>query len=180
MIVRLIGTMIVLVLIAFFAGFNLDNKCSVNLLVHEFENVPVFFTIIISFVAGILFSLPFALIHRSSKQKNNESAKPSVKEPKKVRSFFFKKKNVDEKKMKCHIQSLWNPQKHKMKKVISPLKLLKKRVKAIKRLFWKRTQSKYEKSCSICPIDVLFYFSFFAGAHRPRNQQCCDRKEKSY
>ena len=98
MIVRLIGTMIVLVLIAFFAGFNLDNKCSVNLLVHEFENVPDFFTIIISFVAGILFSLPFALIHRSSKQKNNESAKPSVKEPKKVRSFFFKKKNVDEKK----------------------------------------------------------------------------------
>ena len=98
MIVRLIGTLIVLVLIAFFAGFNLDNKCSVNLLVHEFENVPVFFTIIISFVAGILFSLPFALIHRSSKQKNNESAKPSVKEPKKVRSFFFKKKNVDEKK----------------------------------------------------------------------------------
>lgn len=98
MIVRLIGTMIALVLIAFFAGFNLDNKCSVNLLVHEFENVPVFFTIIISFVVGILFSLPFAFIHRSSKQKANGNAKPLVKESKKVRTLFFKKKNVDEKK----------------------------------------------------------------------------------
>lgn len=98
MIVRLIGTMIVLVLIAFFAGFNLDNKCAVNLLVHEFENVPVFFTIIISFVGGILFSLPFALIHRSSKQKDNGNVKPPVKEPKKMTPFFFKKKDVDEKK----------------------------------------------------------------------------------
>ena len=100
MIGRLVGTIVVLVLLAFFVGFNLDNKCSVNLLVHEFENVPVFFTITISFVAGIIFSLPFAFFNRSSKQKKKESvnATLSVKSPKKERKPFFKKKNTGERK----------------------------------------------------------------------------------
>ena len=73
MIIRLIFTIICLVILACFAGFNLDNKCNVNLLVHTFENVPVFVSIIISFAAGVIFTLPFALF--SKKRKSSKEAK---------------------------------------------------------------------------------------------------------
>lgn len=73
MIIRLIFTIICLVILACFAGFNLDNKCNVNLLVHTFENVPVFVSIIISFAAGVIFTLPFAIFSR--KRKNPKEAK---------------------------------------------------------------------------------------------------------
>ncbi|MBQ1629587.1 MAG: hypothetical protein II098_10610, partial [Treponema sp.] len=61
MVIRLIGTIIIIVIMAFFVGFNLDNKCNVNLLLKTFENVPVFITIMISFAAGIIFTLPVTL-----------------------------------------------------------------------------------------------------------------------
>jgi uncharacterized integral membrane protein len=56
----LITTIIIVIVIAFFMGFNLDNRCNVNLLFHTFRNVPVFITILISFVAGIIVALPFS------------------------------------------------------------------------------------------------------------------------
>ncbi len=56
----LITTIVVAVVIAFFTGFNLDNRCNVNLLFYTFQNVPVFVTILISFVAGIVVALPFS------------------------------------------------------------------------------------------------------------------------
>lgn len=72
---RLITTIVCLVLLAFFAGFNLDNKCNVNLLFHTFQNVPVFFTIITSFVVGIVFTIPFAFIRRGKPGKKDKSEK---------------------------------------------------------------------------------------------------------
>ena len=42
MIVRLISSIVALVIIAFFAGFNLENKCDVNLLFYTFKDAPVF------------------------------------------------------------------------------------------------------------------------------------------
>lgn len=79
MILRLITTIISLVVLAFFVGFNLDNKCDVNLLFHTFRQTPVFFTIIISFVIGIIFTLPFAFIHKST-VKNKEKKLSKTKE----------------------------------------------------------------------------------------------------
>ena len=69
MVIRLIGTIIIIVIMAFFVGFNLDNKCNVNPLFKTFENVPVFITIMISFAAGIIFTLPVALSFRHKKAK---------------------------------------------------------------------------------------------------------------
>ncbi|MBR7064201.1 MAG: hypothetical protein IKI31_03545 [Treponema sp.] len=48
------------VLVATFAGFNIGNKCNVNIIVHTFENVSVFITIIVSFIVGFVVSLPFS------------------------------------------------------------------------------------------------------------------------
>ncbi len=92
---RLISTIVFLVLLALFAGFNLENKCNVNLLFHTFESVPVFFTIIFSFVAGIIFTLPFVLFNKKkgTEKKDGETEIASKKAEKKVKkiSLFGKK-----------------------------------------------------------------------------------------
>lgn len=80
MIANLISIIIGIVFIAFFAGFNLDNKCDVSLVFYTFKNIPVFFTILVSFAVGMLCSLPFALIHRNKKAKK-------IKEPKEKKAI---------------------------------------------------------------------------------------------
>lgn len=65
---KLIGTIILLVLITIFCGFNLEeaNKCDINLIFHVFEKVPVFLTVLTSFLAGIVVMLPFAFFRKRS------------------------------------------------------------------------------------------------------------------
>jgi len=102
---RLISTIVFLVLLALFAGFNLENKCNVNLLFHTFENVPVFFTIIFSFVAGIIFTLPFVLFNKKKGTEKEcgktEISSENTEKKAKKNSFFGKKmqrKNSSEQK----------------------------------------------------------------------------------
>ena len=75
MIVRLISSIVALVIIAFFAGFNLENKCDVNLLFYTFKDAPVFFTVVFSFVAGVIFTIPFAFFSRTKKKGNGKAEK---------------------------------------------------------------------------------------------------------
>ena len=58
--IGLIIFIVIAVLIAVFTGFNIRNVCDVNVIFHTFHNVPVFITIIVSFVAGIVVALPFS------------------------------------------------------------------------------------------------------------------------
>jgi len=55
--IGLIIFIVIAVLIAIFTGFNLGNVCDVNVIFHTFHKVPVFITIIISFIAGIVVAL---------------------------------------------------------------------------------------------------------------------------
>lgn len=100
MVMRLISTIIVLVVIAFFAGFNLENKCDVNLLFYTFKNTPVFFTIIFSFVAGIIFTLPFAFFARGKKkngaaQRTSAASDGAAKKETAIHSFFHKSRKPE-------------------------------------------------------------------------------------
>ncbi len=56
--VKLIGVLAVAVFTACFTGFNLGHNCDVWFF-HTFEKIPVAITIIISFVAGVIITLPF-------------------------------------------------------------------------------------------------------------------------
>ncbi len=58
--IGLIIFIVIAVLIAVFTGFNIGNVCDVNVIFHTFHKVPVFITIIVSFVAGIVVALPFS------------------------------------------------------------------------------------------------------------------------
>ncbi len=81
---KLLGTIILLVLITIFCGFNLEeaNKCDINLVFHVFKKVPVFLTVLTSFLAGIVVMLPFAFFRKkkckdSQKTKKTEAAELS-------------------------------------------------------------------------------------------------------
>ena len=56
--IKLIFSILLMVLVATFTGFNLGNKCDLWIF-HTFKDVPVFVTVIASFVCGVLLTLPF-------------------------------------------------------------------------------------------------------------------------
>jgi uncharacterized integral membrane protein len=71
----------ILVLVALFSGFNL-NPTDVSVGFYVFKNVPLFLTLIISFIAGALLMLPFTfkfgLKKRKPKRKKGEVEAPAV------------------------------------------------------------------------------------------------------
>lgn len=71
-VVKLVATIIGIVLLAFFTGFNLNNKCDVFFFYTTFKNVPVFITVFISVAVGILATLPIALFGKKRKETPEE------------------------------------------------------------------------------------------------------------
>ncbi len=61
--IKLIGTVILLILVTIFCGLNLGeaNRCDIHLLFHTFKDVPVFFTVLLSFFVGMLVMFPFTI-----------------------------------------------------------------------------------------------------------------------
>jgi uncharacterized integral membrane protein len=65
---RLVLLLALLVVVAVFAGFNLD-PVSISVGFYVFEDVPLFLSLIVAFFAGALLMLPFALLRRRQKRK---------------------------------------------------------------------------------------------------------------
>lgn len=63
-----------LCVIAVFSGFNLDNRCNIWIFGKIFNNVPIFLTVLLSFAAGIIVSLP-AIFLRKEKKLTVEQAR---------------------------------------------------------------------------------------------------------
>ncbi|MDR2501167.1 MAG: hypothetical protein LBD37_08850 [Treponema sp.] len=69
---RLIGILVVLLC---FIGFNLDNQCDISFGFAALRSVPVFFTVLASFVLGLLCAVPFAVsFHRGRSRKTDPQA----------------------------------------------------------------------------------------------------------
>lgn len=71
---KLIFFILCLIIAAVFTGLNLGNSCDISFGFSRLEKVPVFLTILFSFSAGILITLPFVFIGRR-KRKNAETKK---------------------------------------------------------------------------------------------------------
>jgi hypothetical protein len=58
------------VVFLFFIGFNLENKCDINIVPGKLvlNDVPVYFTVFCSFIVGMLCALPFVLSFRARKK----------------------------------------------------------------------------------------------------------------
>ncbi len=73
---KLILFLFCIVLTTFFVGFNLENSCNINLGFKTYENVPIFLTVLVSFVSGALIAFLFAIGMRiSSAEKKAKVAK---------------------------------------------------------------------------------------------------------
>ncbi len=79
---KLIGMIVLLVVVTVFCGFNSaeNARCDVNLLFRQFHDVPVFLTVLVSFVTGAVVALPFTFGRRRKTQdKAGQPAKTGAK-----------------------------------------------------------------------------------------------------
>ena len=64
---KLIVLIFVFIVFLFFIGFNLNNKCDISFGFVKITEVPVFFPIFVSFVLGVLISLPIVFTARKKR-----------------------------------------------------------------------------------------------------------------
>jgi len=97
MIRRLVVFIIIFSIFLAFITLNLENKCDINIGFNKYENVPVFLTVFISFIAGFIFALPLVFWAGKKKTVDTEKSKPPVVEEEKSTGFtggkYFTKKN---------------------------------------------------------------------------------------
>lgn len=71
---KLVGFIVCLVLGTCFAGFNLENSCNISFGFHTFENIPIFFSLIIAFACGVVVTLPFTIIKKKTAKEKQALA----------------------------------------------------------------------------------------------------------
>ncbi|GHU12943.1 hypothetical protein FACS1894161_2220 [Spirochaetia bacterium] len=79
---RLIGFIIILAVILAFIGFNLDNRCDISLVFRTIPQVPVCLTALISFILGMLASVPFLIsfaVRKKAPKERNTAVKQAEK-----------------------------------------------------------------------------------------------------
>ena len=90
---RLIVFIVIFAIALTFIMFNLGNRCDINFVFKNLENVPVFLTIFASFFLGMLCILPFTIgARRKRKDKIVKEDEPKQK-PK--RQWGKKKETAD-------------------------------------------------------------------------------------
>ena len=72
--IKLIAVLVLVVLVAVFTGFNLENKCTIWFF-HSFTDIPVFASLLVSFLAGVVVTLPFTFIKGGKKDKGDAKGK---------------------------------------------------------------------------------------------------------
>ena len=72
---KLIAFLIILVLVTFFIGFNLDNRCDVSLIFYTFRDVPVYIGLLFAYACGAITLIPFFIVAHSKSGKKAALAK---------------------------------------------------------------------------------------------------------
>lgn len=115
MVLKLIFTIALLVAFAVFSGFNLDNRCNIWLFGKVFENAPIFMTILVSFGAGVIVTLP-AVFLRGEKKMTPEQARAMAdrieqNEKKQLEKQLVRQKRLEEAKAKAQAALQKKPKK---------------------------------------------------------------------
>ena len=105
MVLKLIFTIAILVAFAIFSGFNLDNRCNIWLFGKVFTNAPIFMTILVSFAAGVIVTLP-AIFLRGERKMTPEQARALAErleqnEKKQLEKQLNRQKKLEEAKAKA-------------------------------------------------------------------------------
>ena len=98
---KLVYFIIVMLMIALFMGFNLSNRCDISVIFYVFKDVPIFLSMLFSFLLGNIAVLPFLISSRHKMKKAEKQAvvyhdveKVALKPEK--RRWFGKKKHSEE------------------------------------------------------------------------------------
>ena len=67
--IKLIAVLVLVVLVAVFTGFNLENKCTIWFF-HSFTDIPVFASLLVSFLVGVIVTLPFTFTKGKKRDKD--------------------------------------------------------------------------------------------------------------
>ncbi len=78
---KMIGFLVVLVLVAFFASLNMNHRADISLGFYIFKDVPIFLSLLVAFLAGAVLIIPFT-IGASMRKKNKLKEKAQKKEKK--------------------------------------------------------------------------------------------------
>ena len=74
----MIGLLVMLVLVALFASLNLGNRTDIGLGFTVFKDVPIFLSLFIAFLAGMIVMLPFAIGSSRRKRRSRKAqARPT-------------------------------------------------------------------------------------------------------
>ncbi len=92
----MIGFLVVLVLVAFFASLNMNHRADISLGFYIFKDVPIFLSLLIAFLAGAVLIIPFT-IGASLRKKNKLKEKAQKKEKKEKKLIKDKKPKKDKK-----------------------------------------------------------------------------------
>lgn len=78
MVLKFIGFVALCAVFLVFIGLNLENKCDISFGFAKLSNVPVFFTVLVSFAAGLLVSVPVAVSIRlmEKRKRKKETLSP--------------------------------------------------------------------------------------------------------
>ena len=85
--IRLISFIVIFAIFLGFIVLNLDNKCDISLGFTAFTEVPVFLSVLVSFVLGMFVTVPLFLTRKKAPPK------PVTEKP--ARSLPFKKAKVN-------------------------------------------------------------------------------------
>jgi hypothetical protein len=91
---KLIAFLAILLVITFFIGFNLDNRCDVSFIFYKYHDVPIFISLLFAYAAGAVTVLPFFIGHgkkRAGKGNGNTSTTDGVFVRKAARSSVKKR-----------------------------------------------------------------------------------------
>lgn len=84
---KLVGFIICLILGTCFAGFNLENSCNISFGFKTFQNVPIFFSLIVAFALGVIVTLPFTVIKKkSAKDRRTQAEERAMKKLQKAQA----------------------------------------------------------------------------------------------
>lgn len=84
MIITLIVFLILVVFMAFFIGLNVEHSCSLWL-IKSFESLPVSVLVLLSFAAGIVFSLLLLIIYKLRKSSTENEVEKSKNDKKNIK-----------------------------------------------------------------------------------------------
>lgn len=113
MIFTLILILAVVIFLAFFVGKNLSNLCTLWIF-KTFTNLPVAMLVLISFGAGIIFSILFMMIYKLRRPSVSSDVVSEVQEQ--LRKEEIKKQKMDKKAKKLQEKQLRNKKSEKTAK----------------------------------------------------------------